>query len=110
MSTLWIAVVVLAIPPLDATVPTAGPSLWELPEEEPLVPPRTGRGLLDVVHAALGRWAGPTDEEAEPAARHLLMLYRELDADPKLEKPENASLGRWFRDVLDEAAIALKSG
>jgi ATP-dependent DNA helicase RecG len=36
--------------------------------------------------------------------------HRIFDADPKLEKPENASLGRWFRDVLDEAAVALKSG
>jgi hypothetical protein len=30
--------------------------------------------------------------------------------DPKLEQPENQALGQWFRAVLDEAAVALKSG
>jgi ATP-dependent DNA helicase RecG len=31
-------------------------------------------------------------------------------ADPQLERPENAVLGRWFRQTLDEAAQTLKSG
>jgi ATP-dependent DNA helicase RecG len=36
--------------------------------------------------------------------------HRLYDEDPALEKPEHAELGRWFRSVLDEAAVTLKSG
>jgi len=43
-------------------------------------------------------------ELARKEAHHI------YDLDPKLESPENAALGRWFRSVLDEAAVTLKSG
>ena len=36
--------------------------------------------------------------------------HRLFARDPKLEEPENEELGRWFRGVLDEAAVTLKSG
>ncbi len=36
--------------------------------------------------------------------------HRIYEDDPRLEKPENRALGEWFRSVLDEAAITLKSG
>ena len=36
--------------------------------------------------------------------------HRIYNLDPKLESDENAALGRWFRSVLDEAAVTLKSG
>lgn len=36
--------------------------------------------------------------------------HRLYDADPQLAKPAHAALGRWFRGVLDEAAVTLKSG
>jgi ATP-dependent DNA helicase RecG len=45
----------------------------------------------------------------------LLELAREeahqiYSLDPKLTDPENRVLGEWFRRVLDEAAVTLKSG
>jgi ATP-dependent DNA helicase RecG len=36
--------------------------------------------------------------------------HRVYDKDPSLVAPENAALGRWFRSVLDDAAVTLKSG
>ncbi len=36
--------------------------------------------------------------------------HRIFDLDPKLEQPEHRSLGHWFHSVIDEAAVALKSG
>jgi len=43
-------------------------------------------------------------ELAREEARHL------FGRDPKLNDPENRTLGEWFRRVLDEAAVTLKSG
>ncbi len=36
--------------------------------------------------------------------------HRVFARDPRLQEPENEELGRWFRSVLDEAAVTLKSG
>lgn len=43
----------------------------------------------------------------ELAREEAQSIYRE---DPLLAKPEHAALGAWFRKVLDEAAVTLKSG
>lgn len=46
-------------------------------------------------------------ELLESARREALAIHKD---DPNLEKTENKNLGDWFRSVLEEASIALKSG
>lgn len=43
----------------------------------------------------------------EVARAEAQKIYKE---DPKLEKPEHAALGTWFRQMIEEAAQTLKSG
>jgi hypothetical protein len=45
---------------------------------------RAGRELSDAVQSALRRWARPTGENAEQAAREFLVLFQELEQDRSL--------------------------
>jgi hypothetical protein len=100
MSTLWIAVVALAV------VPGVGETLGGMPaplvvlQEQPVVAPRTGADLRDAVRAALRRWARVGSGEADLAAREFLVLYRELEADDQLARPVREELRNKVRSRL----------
>ena len=86
MSAVWLAVLALASPPSDGKAPIVPEQASTVAAERPRVVPRTGIELRDAVRDALRRWARPTDEQAETAARALLVLYRELAEDEKLAR------------------------
>jgi hypothetical protein len=72
--------------------------------EKPLVPLRTGRELQSAIHAALRRWAKPTEVQAEPAARDFLALYNDLQHDTVLARTTRDQLNAKLRGRL--AALA----
>jgi len=51
---------------------------------EPPHATRSGKELERAIHDALRRWANPSNEEIEAAAREFLALYHELSQDTKL--------------------------
>lgn len=108
MSVVWIAVVALAVPPVEGSHLTAVSSPPAVAEREPLVPPRTGRELRDTVRAAFARWAKPTDKEADLAAREFIALYRELQADDKLAFTQREPLQRKIRTRLSALQQQIK--
>ncbi len=92
MSTLCIAVMVLAAPPTTGYAPVAIVSPSAAPAERPWVPPRTGTELRDAVRESLRRWARPDDKQADLAAREFLVLYRELQRDGRLARTQREPL------------------
>jgi hypothetical protein len=107
MSILWVTVLVLSGPPLHyegtSSTPSASPPLVSS-EQEPLVPPRTGKELGDAVHNALKQWARPTDKQANSAAREFLTLYKELQTDTRLAKAQREELRTKVRGRLIQLA------
>lgn len=73
------------------------------------VPPRKGYELRDAVRAALRRWAKPADAHAEQAARELLGLYRELQADDQLAKAQKEELRTLVRGRLGQLADQIRA-
>jgi hypothetical protein len=105
MTMLWIAAIVLSASPGDAVNPSKDvvppPAVTV---EKPLVPPRAGRELETVVHAALRRWAKPSDKEANAAAREFIVLYKELQQDTRLPYSDREQLRGKVRGRLSQLA------
>lgn len=100
MSTLWIAVLALAVVPGDGSLPGGASTPSAAVAEQLLVPPRTGTELRDAVRSALRRWARADGKQAEPAARELLLLYGELQADDELARSQSLELRTKLRSRL----------
>ncbi|MEE8450485.1 MAG: hypothetical protein V3R99_01185 [Thermoguttaceae bacterium] len=84
MSTLWIAVAVLAVTPPQGEASPVTVSSAIAAENVCLVSFRTGIELRDAAREALRRWAKVGDKEATLAAGEFLVLYRELQADTQM--------------------------
>ncbi|HUT10711.1 MAG TPA: hypothetical protein VMY42_09455 [Thermoguttaceae bacterium] len=93
MSTLWIAALALAAPPVEGVSPssldppavTVGEStVGESAVGESSLALRSGPELREAVREALQHWARPSDEEADQAAAEFLTLYGELQRDREL--------------------------
>lgn len=106
MSTLWIAVVALAIVPTEES--TSAGAQAPLVAQQPLLPPRTGNELRDAVRASLRRWAQVDGNEAEPAAREFLVFYGELQADDQLARAERQGLETKVRGRLLKLAEQIR--
>ena len=100
MSTLWIAVLALAVVPGDGSSLAGVTTPSAAVEEQLLVPPRTGTDLRDAVRSAMRRWARADSKQAEPAAREFLTLYREIEADDRLARTQRLELGTKLRSRL----------
>jgi len=91
MSTFLVCALALAAPPADGGTPSVAPPSQTTGDQPPVVL-RTGPELRGAVHAALRRWARPSDAEARPAARQFLVLYHELKRDEELAASSRAHL------------------
>jgi len=98
MSTFLLLAAMLAAGPAEGVPPA------EAVIEKPLVPPRIGRELESAIHAALCRWAKPTETQAEPAARDFLALYNELHRDTVLARTTRDQLAAKLRGRLTALA------
>ena len=78
-------------------------------EETPAAPsqaaaaaaPRSGRELSEAAHAALRRWANPSDQEVDAAAQELLGIYREIQQDTGMVPSQRETLRLTVRARLD---------
>ena len=100
MSTFLMGVIALAVVPGDGSLPGGVSTPSAAVEEQLLVPPRTGTELRDAVRSALRRWARADSKQAEPAARELLVLYGELQADDQLARSQRLELRTKLRSRL----------
>lgn len=76
-------VAALAVAPVES----AAAAVSEVPAtvaEEPIIPFRTGRELREAARQSLRRWARPEDDQLQLAAKDLLVIFRELQADTEL--------------------------
>jgi hypothetical protein len=107
MSVLLLMAALLAAAPNDGAASPAPAAT-----EKPQAAPRTGRELEQAISAALGRWAKPSEDQAEPAAREFLALYKELQADTSLARSTRDLLSLKLRSRLAalEAQIAKAKG
>jgi len=104
MSTFWIAVLALAVPPGDGDAQSRYAPTTAAVAEQPAATPRTGTKLRDAVREALRRWAKPSDQQAEQAAREFLGLYGELQRDTSLSKAQRDELRGKVRGRLSNLA------
>ncbi len=79
MSMLFSIALLMAVAPGDASTAPAAPAA-----EKSQAPALAGRELDQAVHAALRRWANPSKDNVEPAAREFLTLYQDLRKDTTL--------------------------
>jgi len=105
MSTLWIAVVCLAVAPAESVaaqdeVSPGTASSGIAAEEVRLVSFRTGIELRDAARDALRRWAKVGDKDATLAAGEFLVLYRELQADTEMARSVREPLRNKLRSRL----------
>jgi hypothetical protein len=91
MSTLWVAILVLAASPGDQPAPDRATSA-AAPAAQTAASPRTGAALREAAHEALRRWAKPGDKDADQAARDFLLLYQELLRDDQISKAQREEL------------------
>jgi len=89
MSGLLIAVLAAAAPPTEGP-PVLSPTPPAASAESPQHAPRSGNELRDAARDALRRWARPSDEEADAAARELITLLNELRQDDRLAASQRA--------------------
>jgi hypothetical protein len=68
----------------------------------PAASPRVGSELREAVREALRRWAKPSDQEAEKAAREFLSLYEELRQDRQLASSQREYLETKVRGRLEQ--------
>lgn len=74
----------------------------------PAVPaPRSGRELAGAAHAALRKWAKASDKDADAAARSLLVIYCELQADTRLARSTRENLRTTVRARLDQLSAQI---
>jgi hypothetical protein len=104
MSTFWIAVLALAVPPGEGAAQSRYAPAAAAVAEQPAAAPRTGTKLRDAVREALRRWAKPSDQQAEQAAREFLGLYGELQRDTSLSKAQRDELRGKVRSRLSNLA------
>jgi len=114
MSTLWIAVAILAVTPAPGevspgTVSSDSASTATTAEEVRLVSFRTGIELRDAAREALRRWAKVSDKEATLAAGEFLVLYRELQADAELARSVRDPLRNKLRGRLMGLSTQIKT-
>lgn len=107
MSALLIAAVLAAAPIESANTPAASEAPGILAEES-VVPFRTGRELWHAARESLRQWARPEDHELEAAAKDLLAVFRELEADTEMAISMREPLIRQVRGRLDELARRLR--
>lgn len=99
---------VLAAAPVDTAACSAVAETAPVAQQEPVVPFRTGRDLWQAGREALRRWARPEDRELELAAKDLLVIFRELQADTELAVSLREPMLRSVRGRLDELARRLR--
>jgi len=109
MMSLWMATVVLAVSPGESgpAAPVDGPAAPAV--EQPVVDPRTGPELRDAVREALARFARPTDEQADYAARVFIVLYRELEQDDALASSQREAFRLKVRSRLMKLARQIQA-
>ncbi len=107
MSALLIAAVLAAVPVETVAVPATSETPVTV-GEEPIIPFRTGRELRDAAREALRRWAQPEDDELQPAAKDLLVIFRELEADTELAVALREPLARQVQGRLADLARRLQ--
>jgi hypothetical protein len=108
MCTFWMAAVLVAAPVLEDQLPSAADTSPALTQQEPLLPPRTGRELQDAARATLRRWARPSDKEADLAAREFIVLYEELCRDNQLARSQREQLRAKIRGRLLKLADQIR--
>jgi len=104
MMSLWMATVLLAAGPGEGTPAATAESPAAPAAEQPVLAPRTGAELRDAVREALARFARPTDQQADHAARVFLVLYRELEQDDALPWSQRETLRRHVGSRLEKLA------
>lgn len=107
MSALLIAAV-LAAAPIESVGDSPALEAPGILAEQPVVPFRTGRELRQAARESLRQWARPEDHELEAAAKDLLAIFRELEADTELAISLREPLIRQVRGRLDELARRLR--
>lgn len=107
MCALLIAAVLAAVP-VDVATGSPVSEISSVDSEQPVVPFRTGRELSQAAGDSLRRWARPEDHELELAAKELLVIFRELQADTELALSLREPLQGKVRGRLDELARRLR--
>ena len=101
-------VAVLAAAPVESVAVSAvseGPATMA---EEPIIPFRTGRELHEAARESLRRWARAEDHQLELAAKDLMVIFRELEADSELALALREPLLGKVRGRLAELARRLE--
>jgi Skp family chaperone for outer membrane proteins len=98
MSPILFALLVLGGSPADQAADKAAPAQ----ATQPVDSTRTGGELREAVHQALRRWAQPSDQQADAAAREFLALYKDLQADKQLSSSQRESLLSKVRGRLEQ--------
>lgn len=101
-------VAILTAVPVDAATDSAVPDTSSIELEQPVIPFRTGRELSRAAGNCLRHWARPEDHELELAAKELLVIFRELQADTELPHSLREPLQGKVRGRLDELARRLR--
>ena len=109
MSTLWIAVAILAVTPAEGDASPETVLSANTAEKVRLVPFRTGIELRDGAREALRRWAKVSDKEATLAAGEFLVLYRELQADTEMARSVREPLRHKLRSRLMGLSTQIKT-
>jgi hypothetical protein len=104
MSIILVAVLTLSAAPVEGAPADAAPAAKAA---APVPPMRTGRDLADAAHAALRKWAKATDQEADAAAKDLLVIYCELQQDTQLARSTRGTLRTTVRARLDQLSTQI---
>jgi hypothetical protein len=108
MSTVLLAVLLLSATPNEAVgTPAVVQQSPNARVEKLLATPRTGKELEDATHAALRRWAHPSNKDAGAAAREFIVLYKELQSDKQIAKPDRDQLRLKVRGRLTQLAAMI---
>jgi len=109
MMSLWMATVLLAVSPGEGPLAVTAESPTAPALQRPVVEPRTGPELRDAVREALARFARPTDEQADHAARVFVVLYRELQQDDALASSQREAFRLKVRSRLIKLAAQIRA-
>jgi len=112
MSTLWIAALALAVPPVEgvsqSSLDPPAAMVGQSALGESSTAQRSGPELREAVRRALQRWARPGDEEADQAAAEFLTLYGELQRDRELASSQREEFLSKVRGRLMALSVQIR--